>query len=567
MDKKPEECEKYRRFVDERLEVDLANVTKRVNMIIEEIREYETLLTAVSKIKASGVKENLETQVSIGKDVFCEAVIERCDRVIVKLCDDIFAELTLERAEVKVHVATNKMRVAFTKSEWMAVTVLYRSDRVEELRRVVATLQAWRVRMGNSLHVAAEMSEVLLSAILADREAKTSDWLAAFNLRLLYSAAVIRFVNYVNEMCQRRKPSQLMSVRAAVSMMNVPAWVVQLRHEATHAHLPSLKLLREAACWCREWLWHNHWEKPIDEAMSGEQQNDASLPTLNDRILMLIGTFIKYRMQHPNDDLRPNMGNASDIFQQIEKTVVSNMSEFIEIFLLDGYLIMTDAQLKVAGFGEEKGDASGVWHVPTALQMFWRPVLSVLNRAKALPELLYQLIAALSTSHISEIRRRQLIGWADRMLDAFVHSQVLSETEWKRILRAMFAARENFTERHLEIISAKIASLSGKRRRSLEQLMSMSPIRAKKLRIETAEAAKSTNRMEMKTLADLYSLKQQSAPIGENATRTTPVDGWVRCEAMSWKGVPLGLTPHQTADTLMLIIDSETFIPRRHWQS
>lgn len=51
MDKKPEECEKYRRFVDERLEVDLANVTKRVNMIIEEIREYETLLTAVSKIK------------------------------------------------------------------------------------------------------------------------------------------------------------------------------------------------------------------------------------------------------------------------------------------------------------------------------------------------------------------------------------------------------------------------------------------------------------------------------------------------------------------------------------
>uniref|UniRef100_A0A915C9V8 LAS1-like protein n=1 Tax=Parascaris univalens TaxID=6257 RepID=A0A915C9V8_PARUN len=460
------------------------------------------------------------------------------------------------------------MRVAFTKSEWMAVTVLYRSDRVEDLRRVVATLQTWRLRMGNSLHVAAEMSEVLLSAILADREAKTSDWLAAFNLRLLYSAAVIRFVNYVNEMCQRRKPSQLMSVRAAVSMMNVPPWVVQLRHEATHAHLPPLKLLREAVCWCREWLWHNHWEKPIDEAMSGEQQIDASLPTLNDRILTLMGTFIKYRMQHPNGDFRPDMGSTSDLFRQIEKTVVSNMSEFVEIFLLDGYLIMTEAQLKVAGFDGEKGDASGVWHVPTALQLFWRPVLSVLNRAKALPELLYQLIAALSTSHISEVRRRQLVGWADRMLDAFVHSQVLSEVEWKRILRAMFAARESFTEHHLETVSAKIGSLSGKKRRSLEQLVGMSPIGAKKLRIETAEGAKSTSRVEMKTLADLYSLKQQCAPVGEDATRTTPIgDGWIRCEAMSWKGVPLGLTPHQTADSLMLIIDSETFIPHRHWQS
>ncbi|KHN85795.1 Protein UXT -like protein [Toxocara canis] len=100
MNRSPDECEKYRRFVSERLEVDLADVMKRLNAIVEEIRDYEVLQLAISKIKAAGVKESLETQVNIGRDIFCEAVIAKSDRVIVKLCADIFAELTLDRAEV-----------------------------------------------------------------------------------------------------------------------------------------------------------------------------------------------------------------------------------------------------------------------------------------------------------------------------------------------------------------------------------------------------------------------------------------------------------------------------------
>ncbi|KHN85797.1 hypothetical protein Tcan_12926 [Toxocara canis] len=102
------------------------------------------------------------------------------------------------------------MRVAFTKSEWLAVTVLYRSEQVDDLRRAVAILHTWRARMGNSLHVAAEMSELLLAAFIADKGTHANDWLAVFNLRLLYSAAVIRFVNYVNEMCQRKRPAKIM---------------------------------------------------------------------------------------------------------------------------------------------------------------------------------------------------------------------------------------------------------------------------------------------------------------------------------------------------------------------
>ncbi|VDK32622.1 unnamed protein product, partial [Anisakis simplex] len=183
----------------------------------------------------------------------------------------------------------------------------------------------------------------------------------------------------------------------------------------------------------------------------------------------------------------------------MERMIVSNLNEFIEIFIMDGYLIMTETQLNNAGFNpkqqqqqqqEQRGKpkekqsfgqpvvCSPTWNVPVALQIFWKPILSILNGRKALPRLLFHLIVAsnstsssspaltsaattkplLSSSSSSSsllsnpnsVRQLQLIGWADRMLDAFVHSQQLNEFEWKFIVKAMLNARDNFTEKRLK---------------------------------------------------------------------------------------------------------------------
>ncbi|EJW86698.1 hypothetical protein WUBG_02394 [Wuchereria bancrofti] len=72
---------------------------KAVNCIVDEVKEYETLLLFINKIKVLDSEEPLKTQTNIGKNIFCEAVIDKWDRVIVKLLDDVYAELSLERAE------------------------------------------------------------------------------------------------------------------------------------------------------------------------------------------------------------------------------------------------------------------------------------------------------------------------------------------------------------------------------------------------------------------------------------------------------------------------------------
>ncbi|KAL3997412.1 Prefoldin subunit family protein [Acanthocheilonema viteae] len=99
MNEKSELCAKYRKFATERLQSDYEEVIKAVNCIVDEVKEYETLLLFINKIKMLEPEEPLKTQMNIGKNIFCEAVIDKWDRVIVKLYDDVYAELTLGRAE------------------------------------------------------------------------------------------------------------------------------------------------------------------------------------------------------------------------------------------------------------------------------------------------------------------------------------------------------------------------------------------------------------------------------------------------------------------------------------
>lgn len=115
--------EDYRSFVKERLEVDYESVIKDLNIIVDEVKEYETLQLTINKIKELGIKKNLETQVNIGENIFCEAKINNCERVIVKLGGDLFAELTLDRAEqfIEKRIALLNERASVFKKEAISI--------------------------------------------------------------------------------------------------------------------------------------------------------------------------------------------------------------------------------------------------------------------------------------------------------------------------------------------------------------------------------------------------------------------------------------------------------------
>jgi ribosomal biogenesis protein LAS1 len=83
------------------------------------------------------------------------------------------------------------------------------------------------------------------------------------SLRLAYAATIIRGVNGIADaLVQNRSMESGMSnsVSYLCSLLGLPSWIVDLRHDASHKDLPSLIVLRLASKTLLEFLLDRYWE-------------------------------------------------------------------------------------------------------------------------------------------------------------------------------------------------------------------------------------------------------------------------------------------------------------------
>uniref|UniRef100_A0A1I7XN82 Bac_luciferase domain-containing protein n=1 Tax=Heterorhabditis bacteriophora TaxID=37862 RepID=A0A1I7XN82_HETBA len=131
---------------------------------------------------------------------------------------------------------------------------------------------------------------------------KDCEAIAEADLAISYPA---RFINYVNEICQKER--QLVSIVKAVKQLGIPSWVVEIRHNASHSHVPPIGTLRKAFEYSRQWLWDNFWVRPPDEAMrtagvlgrQGDLANDLLALEKEEKIQGAIIQFIRWRTANP----------------------------------------------------------------------------------------------------------------------------------------------------------------------------------------------------------------------------------------------------------------------------
>ncbi|VDM22992.1 unnamed protein product [Wuchereria bancrofti] len=340
-----------------------------------------------------------------------------------------------------------------------------------------------------------------------------------------------RFVNYVNEICQTNY--KFKSIASAVSDVGIPQWVVDIRHGATHSHLPSLENLRQAAQYCRNWLWEHHWSRPVAEAigLNSNIQNENDETDLQQQAADLIDRFMlcsfkKMKLSAYRKNVKPNMEiKFQKILAKMETFIMMHPWEFLGAFLLEGYLILNEKQL----------------------------------------------LEISSNDEIQPIRKRQLIAWSDRMLTAYVESNVLSQSEWERILKAIMLAPKELREAYFDKILSKIEKITEKEQNALKQLVVLS---SKKTTVTgTTSFPDSTNidasfpdstniGASFKTVDDLRNLmakkKNEMKPeITDSNSSTNNVHRWSICNSLEWKGIPLGLTPEQSTESLYLVIEPE----------
>lgn len=88
--------------------------------------------------------------------------------------------------------------------------------------------------------------ESLLSILVAAQQDNASDGSSSsLSLRQSYATALIRLVNGLVDPLQSGTYAR--SILSIAAQIGLPAWLVELRHAATHEDLPSLELLRDGA--------------------------------------------------------------------------------------------------------------------------------------------------------------------------------------------------------------------------------------------------------------------------------------------------------------------------------
>jgi len=142
--------------------------------------------------------------------------------------------------------------------EWKNVYKLVYSPDTNEKNEALYRMTMWKSR-SPKLNLGIECTLYLLQSMLRDEERQQNPLssLSENDLKLMYSTAIIRFINLTSHLGQVDLKHQ--PIAAIAKKAGIPDWLVSIRHEATHSKMPSLAILRPGANYALQWLQGNYW--------------------------------------------------------------------------------------------------------------------------------------------------------------------------------------------------------------------------------------------------------------------------------------------------------------------
>uniref|UniRef100_A0A8C3EIA2 LAS1 like ribosome biosis factor n=1 Tax=Corvus moneduloides TaxID=1196302 RepID=A0A8C3EIA2_CORMO len=153
------------------------------------------------------------------------------------------------------------------RAEWDQVMVgLYCGDsrlQQDALDRV----SAWKSRYGPKMPLAVDCTAELIRCKVLD----SSGRLKSHELILSYGLALVRFVNLITE---RKQKMVSIPLRQLAREVDIPIWVVDLRHELTHGKLPRLALCRKGCDVVLDWLRKMYWSRQLGNNLCEESEDE-----------------------------------------------------------------------------------------------------------------------------------------------------------------------------------------------------------------------------------------------------------------------------------------------------
>lgn len=298
------------------------------------------------------------------------------------------------------------------KAEWDQVLEYLFSKDPALQRFALHRLSAWKGRYSNRTPVAVDCTADLVRCQVLDR----SGQLSGDDLLLLYGSALVRFVNLITEKQQGKVAK---SLRWLAGKLDIPEWVVDLRHDFTHRKLPSLKWSRKGCKVVLEWLQQKYWSRQLggaatgdwevesneeDEAMELKLQEDelvaqqkemAAYKTARELLISFEKEQYGSLQEQEKDGAWPApFAEISWILGEIKQFALESSELLVDVLLEDGFLIPTMEQLETLACDAESNRLTEP-RLQKPFLRFWLPLLKALHSSDFIHLLLEKLFSEL----------------------------------------------------------------------------------------------------------------------------------------------------------------------------
>ncbi|XP_041500724.1 ribosomal biogenesis protein LAS1L-like isoform X2 [Microtus oregoni] len=147
-----------------------------------------------------------------------------------------------------------------SRAEWDQVMVYLFCDDQKLQQYALNRITVWRSRLGNDLPLAVASTADLVRCKLMD----VAGGLGTDELRLLYGMALVRFVNLISE---RKTKCSNLPLKYLAQEVNIPDWIVELRHKLTHKKMPHINDCRRGCYFVLNWLQKTYWSRQLEDTL------------------------------------------------------------------------------------------------------------------------------------------------------------------------------------------------------------------------------------------------------------------------------------------------------------
>lgn len=487
------------------------------------------------------------------------------------------------------------------KAEWDQVREYLYSTDTSLQKYALHRISAWISRSGHSTPVAVSCTADLVRCQVHDQCAQ----LEGNAVVMLYGMALVRFVNLITEKQQGRVAKPLHRLAAN---LKIPEWIVNLRNDATHRNMPSLKWCRKACREVLEWLQQNYWSRQLSggdwETQSDDEEDDGKDEVTRQREMETYKKVRELLISYENEQYQVFESGAegmekwpapfaemSWIFAEIKQFSLDSCDLLVDVLLEDGFLVPTAEQLDTLGCASFPA-ADSKPQLPQSFLRFWLPLLRTLNSQSFIHLLLQKLFAELKPLSAEPNRHREFYvsAWISELIlcngkksdfhfetkgqrKARLRDRVFAnrvQLRWQQLLASCMDSPCSSTPHLLQLIlndmehplpletQDNLLSLSS----IYTQRQSSSPAVRRDQPVYTLESLHEKLRRSRHRRckdADRGSSSREISDTDADKVRLLRGSPWQLCtENIAWKNLPLGKVPGQSDEPNGLMLESFT---------